>query len=260
MRLPFSKLRILRCKMNTLGVLVGLSLLLTANACKFPPHLWCSSTEIAIQCKVYDQCKRFVWSESTQASKVNFELYYESLCPDCKEFITKQLYPTYQAIGSVINITLVPYGNAEEQKRGDHYEFTCQHGKEECVGNLIETCAIYVLKSFDSYFPFINCMESSSSLPSRSAVTCAQQLSVPLDPIMACANGTQGNQLEHKMAVMTDALVPQHQYVPWVVLNGVHTEKINDEAVSDLLKLICDTYTGPKPSGCKSAKFSRCDA
>ena len=38
---------------------------------------------------------------------------------------------------------------------------------------------------------------------------------------MSCVNGPLGNQLEHQMAVRTDALHPAHTYVPWITLNGV---------------------------------------
>jgi interferon gamma-inducible protein 30 len=38
---------------------------------------------------------------------------------------------------------------------------------------------------------------------------------------MQCFNGTLGNQLEHQMAVKTEALDPPHKYVPWIVLNSV---------------------------------------
>eukprot|EP01098_Paradermamoeba_levis_P011712 TRINITY_DN503_c0_g1_i3.p2 TRINITY_DN503_c0_g1~~TRINITY_DN503_c0_g1_i3.p2 ORF type:complete len:104 (-),score=36.75 TRINITY_DN503_c0_g1_i3:133-444(-) len=67
-----------------------------------------------------------------------------------------------------------------------------------------------------------------------------------------CAKGTEGNQLERANGDKTDQLNPKHQYVPWIVLNGVHTEDINKEAQDDLLSLVCKTYTGTKPAGCSS--------
>jgi interferon gamma-inducible protein 30 len=64
-----------------------------------------------------------------------------------------------------------------------------------------------------------------------------------------------GNQLEHEMALRTNALQPPHQYVPWVTLNGVHTERIQTEAQNNLIQLICDTYQGsPKPQGCSQSQ------
>ena len=48
------------------------------------------------------------------AQPIKVTLYYESLCPDCKQFILYQLYPTYQALASsgILELKLVPYGNA----------------------------------------------------------------------------------------------------------------------------------------------------
>lgn len=71
--------------------------------------------------------------------KVNFTLYYESLCPDCRQFMTTQLWKAYQTIPDIVNITLVPYGNAHEtyQPSTQLYQFVCQHGPDECYGNLI---------------------------------------------------------------------------------------------------------------------------
>ncbi|XP_076456849.1 gamma-interferon-inducible lysosomal thiol reductase-like [Babylonia areolata] len=232
----------------TLLILVAIG---AANACRFPPSLWCDSREIALQCKVYDQCKESVWREDLQASPVDFELYYESLCPDCRQFITQQLYQTFTQVGHIMNLTLVPFGNAQESKQGDRWVFQCQHGKQECVGNLLETCAIHALGgNMDQIMPFIYCVESSQRSPMAAVKTCAGKQGLPLEQILSCYNSSEGNQLEHQMALRTNALNPPHQYVPWVVLNGVHTEKINTEATQNLLKLICDTYTGPKPKAC----------
>ena len=44
---------------------------------------------------------------------VNIQVYYESLCPDSINFITQQLYPTYQTLGKYMNIEFIPFGNAD---------------------------------------------------------------------------------------------------------------------------------------------------
>ena len=64
---------------------------------------------------------------------VNIQVYYESLCPDSINFITQQLYPTYQALGNYMNIEFIPFGNADvsfsdlsfvSQKKSKHSEIT----------------------------------------------------------------------------------------------------------------------------------------
>ena len=52
---------------------------------------------------------------SFQASsdKLSIQVYYESLCPDSKNFITTQLYPTYQKLGKYLKVDFKPFGNAD---------------------------------------------------------------------------------------------------------------------------------------------------
>lgn len=40
-------------------------------------------------------------------------VYFESLCPDSKAFITTQLHPTFGKLGKYLNVDFYPYGNAE---------------------------------------------------------------------------------------------------------------------------------------------------
>lgn len=105
--------------------------------------------------------------------------------------------------------------------------------------------------------PFLACIEQSEDIPASAAVQCAQKAGLNMMKILECATSPEGNKLEHDMAVKTDKLNPAHQYVPWFTVNGIHTEEIQNQAQEDLLKLICDTYQGPKPEACTPAAKAR---
>ena len=44
-------------------------------------------------------------------------VYFESLCPDSKAFITTQLHPTFGKLGKYLDVDFYPYGNAEVYKK-----------------------------------------------------------------------------------------------------------------------------------------------
>jgi interferon gamma-inducible protein 30 len=52
-----------------------------------------------------------------------------------------------------------------------------------------------------------------------------------------------GRGYELLMAEKTNKLNPPKKDVPWITINGQHTEDIQTKAESHLLKLVCDTYT-----------------
>ena len=53
----------------------------------------------------------------------------EALCPGCEAFITDDLFPAFEAVGNIMNLTFVPYGNAQIDM--DAKTVTCQHGDTE---------------------------------------------------------------------------------------------------------------------------------
>ncbi len=74
------------------------------------------------------------------------------------------------------------------------------------------------------------------------ATQCAEKTQIDFSKVDECTKSQLGNQLQHINAVRTENLQPQHQYVPWVTINGQHTEQIEREAERNLVQLICRTY------------------
>lgn len=95
-----------------------------------------------IQCKEVDPC-----SGINCGVTVEVGTYFESLCPDSRAFILTQLFPTFNKLQDanppIMTVNLVPFGNANisfvpKTKRHPTVNFTCQHGDQECEGNLIQ--------------------------------------------------------------------------------------------------------------------------
>lgn len=262
-------MRKIRMKIILTIAIISLSIKAIFSACPKDTSIWCQSSDIAKDCGVFDACLKHIWkpinpffdntvlSINSASDLVNLTLYYETLCPDCRAFMTGQLWKAYQEVSSIMNLTVVPYGNAKETWRNETklWEFYCQHGPDECFGNTIHSCLLYYRPATDDHLPFIHCMESNNQDSVQvAAEKCGQQLNVDLTDILSCAQSRLGNSLQHEMALLTEALNPPHKYVPWVTLNGVHTEQIEQQAESDLVGLICDTYQGSnKPDACKKA-------
>ncbi|XP_026229580.1 gamma-interferon-inducible lysosomal thiol reductase [Anabas testudineus] len=224
-----------------------------SSSCSVPPSKWCSSLDSAIQCGVLKQCLESNFTRDHKAADpIEVGLYYESLCPGCRMFLTQELLPTWVMLSDIMTVDLVPYGNAQEKHDGQKYTFECQHGEQECLGNMIETC---LLNMTQAAFQIIYCMESSADV-----IKAAQSCVTLYDPslqwgkVMNCVNGNQGNQLMHLNAVKTKDLNPPHQYVPWVTINGKHTEDLQQKAMNSLFTLVCSMYQGSKPAMCGGAK------
>ena len=90
----------------------------------------------------------------------------------------------YEVLGSDVNVTFVPYGFAETTEvDGGGYEFSCQHGADECYGNIVQACTIAHTEDRDTKVGLIVCMMSSPD-PSTAGPDCFQQMSLDYQPIL----------------------------------------------------------------------------
>jgi len=191
------------------------------------------------------------------ADPVQLQLFFESECPFCQQFITGSLQeawghgPEFQ---KVCNFTLYPFGNAKETKGdGNSYTYTCQHGERECQGNLVEAC-VWGLSGNNAtfYMPFMFEFEGLLSKDKNTDVMkLAEQAGAAVkwddqtvSDLGDCYSKPEGNRFQHQVAELTAALDPPHQYVPWLVLNGEHTDAIQQSCQSNLLQCVCKEYKG----------------
>eukprot|EP01083_Nonionella_stella_P048791 130257_1 len=155
----------------------------------------------------------------------------------------------------MVNISIYPYGNANERQSGGEWTFTCQHGANECDGNMVETCFINLV-NFDQtkFMQFILDFEKEIAKNSRNIYQTAQTMLqggkypvtwAQLSPCIGSSGaqgGTTGNTYEHQMALWTDAA--NHQYTPWITLNGKHNTVIQNECTASTLQCTCAQYKG----------------
>ena len=57
-----------------------------------------------------------------------------------------------------------------------------------------------------------------------------------LKEIKDCLGNDLGNFYQHQMAQKTDV---NHKYVPWIVVNGIHDEQVENEIIASLIDYIC---------------------
>ena len=56
------------------------------------------------------------------------------------------------------------------------------------------------------------------------------------EEVKGCVKSDIGNMYEHQMAQKTS---PEHKWVPWVVVDGYHDEKIESEIIESLINYLC---------------------
>mmetsp|Transcript_6429 Transcript_6429/g.7815 ORF Transcript_6429/g.7815 Transcript_6429/m.7815 type:complete len:164 (-) Transcript_6429:211-702(-) len=144
-----------------------------------------------------------------------------------------------------MNVTLVPYGNAEINTVTK--TVTCQHGESECEGNLWEMCAISHYPEFTDHFPFYYCLEEKGQVMLEFVESCANSTGLDYSVLSACYNDSdEAWALEQENAALTPSY---HTYTPWVEV-PTGTELAHQ---ATFLYTVCSQYKGTLPPGCPQA-------
>ncbi|KAK2972106.1 hypothetical protein RJ640_010269 [Escallonia rubra] len=183
--------------------------------------------------------------------KVTLSLYYESLCPYCAGFIVNQLRDVVETdLRNIVNLRLVPWGNTQ---RTPNHTWICQHGRDECVLNVVEACAINIWPDLATHFKFIQCIERFELEGKRAQwQSCFGALGLNPKPVTDCYKTRTGVDLDLRAADETDRLSRPHRFVPWVLVNN----KPLAEDYQNFIAYVCKAYRGSnKPEACTSRRF-----
>jgi len=207
---------------------------------------------------------------------VRIDVYYESMCPDCQKLITAGLAQVMGApdFRDRVQLVLYPYGNGQSlhknkvsegyrffhpelNEAGMDYIFVCQHGPDECKGNMIQACIIQEYPKVDQHFPIIQCMESRTHDSfEKSSYECAQSAGLNLDTTRSCYNSSKGNKYMAALGEATQKLESK-TYVPWVVIDGQHNEQAERGGI---LPELCKALTPPLPEACRASALMSMDS
>ncbi|KAK4883208.1 hypothetical protein RN001_006527 [Aquatica leii] len=187
--------------------------------------------------------------------KLKVSIYYEALCDDSKKFLLDQFYPAYSRIGSNLLVDLVPYGKATHELINGEWEFQCQHGLSECVGNRYQACGLALNKCQDKQIEYINCLMGSVNASSQNTLEkCASKLDVPAVDIMKCSQSRRGDQLLAKYGDQTHKVQPMITFVPTIIFNDSFDSDIQESSLKNFLETACDVLQN-KPDGCQKKNF-----
>ena len=206
----------------------------------------------------------------SSAPLVSISIYNEAQCPGCIDYSKTQLAAVMSKIPSIVSLLVFPFGNANETVVDGTFSFSCQHGYNEYVSNMYEACAERHFPdtnddNIPAWYPFFACIEESTLATDRVPIPynfsivegCANEANLEYGVLQDCVSdhaevgaAADGNLIMHEVAKATTA--SGKTFCLWVDVEGygVLTEEQIDNG-DDLVKIICDAYTGgDKPEGC----------
>lgn len=168
-------------------------------------------------------------------------------------------------VAEIVDVELLPFGNAiYNSSLGGKLE--CQHGDVECIGNSVLQCAMDEYPDQKTHLPFASCFETygpsfwgnynDTADPGhlmKYTRICAWSHGMDYSRITSCVHdAVRSAKLQrqyYERTKQTRGLFPSVFDLTWVSING----KQDGTNGAQLLKEVCDAYTGPPPKGCSNA-------
>ncbi|KAK9509300.1 hypothetical protein O3M35_006649 [Rhynocoris fuscipes] len=129
---------------------------------------------------------------------VEVSVFYEYLCSDSRRFFIYQLLPTVEKLQSNVVVNLIPYGKATTKSIGDgEYIFKCQHGQNECKGNLINACIIDSVHDNLIMLKIITCMIDFNTYTNIEDIAeiCCDEYNINWENIKYCLENGRAHRL-----------------------------------------------------------------
>ncbi|XP_063385288.1 GILT-like protein 1 [Cydia fagiglandana] len=180
--------------------------------------------------------------------KVLLSVYYESQCVDSKVFVLEQLRPALQLLDKHIKLQLVPFGKSRSVNYGDD-GFECQHGPSECLGNMVQDCALYQMRHQSNLeqLAYVAC-EMESEAGSRGSLECVRRAGLRTEQVENCLNSRQGTELQLDSEYLTLLMKPK--FIPTITVDLLFDQHVQDNALVDLTETLCAEPVLEKTAAC----------
>jgi len=171
-------------------------------------------------------------------------IYIESLCPDTGRFMSQSFNKLYESkIRNKLasSVEIIPFGNAHELEPIEgKRQFECQHNEKECFGNRLLLCAQQELAQ-SQYESFFICYFKKLVEVGRVKINIDESMTECFNGstgqmgLLKLCEQTEGNELLHKAGLETG----EHDYIPYIIVDGKHTKEYQAEAEKDLHSFLC---------------------
>ncbi|KPM39797.1 hypothetical protein AK830_g6790 [Neonectria ditissima] len=125
----------------------------------------------------------------SSADLVPLEAHIISKCPDTRDALRQLILPVMQRVHDRVNFTLSYIG---QPTSNDGVE--CKHGPEECMGNIIELCALELYPDPKISLGFVMCLTRDyEQIPDRALIEdCALEHAIDFQALNECATKDDG--------------------------------------------------------------------